>query len=54
MDKQRLKKILFIALLVLFVPFAIFTLVTGKLAWFFGGALAVYLLIQLANKFLKE
>ena len=52
MNKGKFKKIMFIILAVLFLPFAIFTLIKGEFGWFFGGALVVYVLIQLGNKYL--
>lgn len=53
MKKTSFKKILFIILLVLFLPFAIFTLIKGEFGWFFGGALIVYIIIKIANKRLE-
>lgn len=52
MNKKHIKKILFIILLLLFLPFAIYTLIKAEFGAFIIGAAAVYILIQLSNKYL--
>ena len=54
MNKIQIKKILFIFLIIIFLPFAAYTLINQEFGWFIGGALIVYVIIQLSNKFLVE
>lgn len=53
LNNLNLKKIIFILLLIVFLPIAIWTLGTGRLTFFFTSALIVYIIMQLCKKYLK-
>ncbi len=52
--KLKIKRIVSIFLIIVFLPFAIFTLMKGNFGLFFGGALAVYVLLKIINMFLDR
>lgn len=50
---SQVKKIIFIALLILFTPTAIYLLVTGNFIPFLVVALFVYIAIKVVNRYLE-
>ncbi len=52
MNKAKIKQILFIILIILFIPFAIYTLIKAQFLGFLIGAAIVYIIIQLSKKYL--
>jgi len=53
MNKKKVKQILSIILLILFVPYALYTLIKADFIWFLLGALLVFGIIKLSNKYLE-
>jgi len=51
--ENKLKKVVSLILLVLFLPMAIWTLGTGRLTLFAISALVTYILMKISDKYLK-